>query len=138
MMQKIAMAACGVLWAMTMGVAAQADATRTVDARAILANVAPPEADEPQPAPATPPADAGFANSPTEATPTDAAPAEVAPAEATPAATDAQTATPEATASDAASGDQPASGMPPWTWIAVGVAILAALGFGLWWRNARG
>ena len=144
MRMRIATTACAVLCLALSGVAAQADVTRTQgDGSFVLANMAPPE---PEPPAVTPPNAAPEGTAPAEATPTDpaaapatdpaAAPAEgTAPAEATPAAAEVTT---EATAADAAAETPPASGGTPWLWIAVGVAIAGALGFGLWRRSAGG
>lgn len=137
------------------GVAAQADAIRPQsDGSFVLANMAPPEPEPPAAAPAAPPAEGAApteaapadpaaapvdpaaapvdpAAAPAEATPADAAPAEAAAPEAPAAEATAETAATDAPAADAGSG-----GSVPWLWIAVGAAIAAALGFGLWRRNA--
>ena len=138
---RIATTACAVV-CLAFGAVAHADTTRGhEDGSFVLANMAPPEPEPPAATPATPPTAEGTtpaANPPAEGTTPEAtppaAPAEATPAEAAPAVDATAEAAPPATDASA----PPSSGGMPWLWIAVGVAIAGALGFGLWRRNAGG
>ncbi len=125
MTRKIVMTLCAVACLIASGAMAKT-VVRGAGEGFVLANVAPPEPEEPKAPPAAAPTDTAPANAPSDA------PAAAAPE--VPPAADAQAGTPDTNAN----GDQPASGTPPWTWIAVGVAIVGALGFGLWWGRGRG